>query len=76
MPFLRKGARTGAAHVEGERELQAALRHRRVHGARRVAHREEARQKLVMLLRKAALPPPPPRKATKPTAGSKARCLE
>jgi ribosome-associated protein len=42
----------------------------------REANREEARQKLVMLLRKAALPPPPPRKATKPTAGSKARRLE
>ena len=42
----------------------------------REANREEARQKLVLLLRKAALPPPPPRKATKPTAGSKARRLE
>jgi ribosome-associated protein len=42
----------------------------------REANREDARQKLIALLRKAALPPPPPRKATKPTAGSKARRLE
>ncbi len=42
----------------------------------REANREDARQKLIALLRKAALPPPPPRKATKPTASSKARRLE